>query len=192
MNVGSRFVARAVIACVAIGGALPGQGLAQARVRAIAPYQPVAQMLERFVKHERADKNIAAISVALIDGERIVWAEGFGFERVTPDSIPATAETIYRVASVSKLFTDLGAMQLAERGLVHLDTPVVRYLPSFQPRNRFGKPITLRQLMSHRSGLVREPPVGHYSDTTEPTLAATVASLNQTALVYAPESRIKY
>jgi D-alanyl-D-alanine dipeptidase len=46
--------------------------------------------------------------------------------------------------------------------------------------------------MSHRSGLVREPPVGHYSDTTEPTLAATVASLNQTALVYAPESRIKY
>jgi len=40
--------------------------------------------------------------------------------------------------------------------------------------------------MSHRSGLVREPPVGHYFDPTEPTVAATVKSLNSTALVYEP------
>jgi len=46
--------------------------------------------------------------------------------------------------------------------------------------------------MSHRGGLVREPPVGHYFDPTEPTLAATVASLNDTELVYAPGSRVKY
>src|SRR5262249_10852730 len=53
-------------------------------------------------------------------------------------------------------------------------------------------PITLRQLMSHRSGLVREPPVGHYFDPTNPTLAQTVQSLNTTELVYPPETRTKY
>ena len=46
--------------------------------------------------------------------------------------------------------------------------------------------------MSHRSGLVREPPVGNYFETTEPSLARTIASLNNTELVYAPESRTKY
>src|SRR5262249_27951068 len=76
--------------------------------------------------------------------------------------------------------------------VLDLDAPVTRYMPDFQPGNPFGKPITLRQLMAHRSGLVREPPVGHYFDPTNPTLADTVASLNRTTLVYAPETRIKY
>ena len=46
--------------------------------------------------------------------------------------------------------------------------------------------------MSHRSGLVREPPVGHYFDPLEPSLADTVKSLNQTTLVYPPDTRTKY
>ena len=60
------------------------------------------------------------------------------------------------------------------------------YLPDFAPGNPFDKPITLRQLMSHRSGLVREPPVGHYFDPTAPSLADTVRSLNETELVVRP------
>src|SRR5690606_19723569 len=50
----------------------------------------------------------------------------------------------------------------------------------------------LRQLTSHRAGIVREPPVGHYFDPTEPTIAETVASLNQPRLVYAPGTQTKY
>jgi D-alanyl-D-alanine dipeptidase/CubicO group peptidase (beta-lactamase class C family) len=83
-------------------------------------------------------------------------------------------------------------MQLVERGRLNLDEPVTRYIPEFRPRNPYGKAITLRQLMSHRSGLVRETPTGSYFDPTEPTLANTIASLNQTSLVYAPETRTKY
>src|SRR5262249_37314593 len=88
--------------------------------------------------------------------------------------------------------TDIAVMQLVEQGLYDLDAPVSQYLPDFTPKNPFGKEITLRQLMSHRSGLVREPPVGHYFDPTQPGLAATVKSLNATELVYAPESKTKY
>src|ERR1051325_10021452 len=46
--------------------------------------------------------------------------------------------------------------------------------------------------MAHRPGLVREPPVGNYFAPTGPSLARTVASLNKTSLVYAPETRTKY
>jgi CubicO group peptidase (beta-lactamase class C family)/D-alanyl-D-alanine dipeptidase len=156
-----------------------------------ADYLTVAAELERFITHEMQDKKLPALSIALVDDQETVWAKGFGWED-SDKKIPATAETVYRVGSVSKLFTDLGIMQLVERGVIDLDAPVTDYLPEFKPKNPFNKTITLRQLMSHRSGLVREPPVGHYFDDTFPTLAQTVQSLNSTTLVYEPEKRIKY
>jgi CubicO group peptidase (beta-lactamase class C family)/D-alanyl-D-alanine dipeptidase len=110
----------------------------------------------------------------------------------TGRKIPATPDTIYRVGSVSKLFTDTAIMQLVEKGEIDLDAPVTRYLPQFHPNNLFGKAITLRELMSHRSGLVREPPLGHYFDSSDPTLQATVESLNTTTLIYPPGTHTKY
>ena len=154
-------------------------------------YRPAIEVLERFISHEMADKDLPAVSIALVDDQQIVWTKGFGFADPVKKT-PVAAETIFRVGSVSKLFTDIAIMQLVEQGKLDLDAPVTRYIPDFRPRNPFGKEITLRQLMSHRSGLVREPPVGNYFETTEPSLAQTVASLNQTERVYAPESRIKY
>ncbi len=73
-----------------------------------------------------------------------------------------------------------------------MDAPITDYLSEFRPRNPFGTPITLRQLMSHRSGLLREPPVGNYFETSQPSLEATVRSLNDTELVYAPNTHTKY
>jgi CubicO group peptidase (beta-lactamase class C family)/D-alanyl-D-alanine dipeptidase len=156
-----------------------------------ADYAAVAAELERLITHEMQDKKLPALSIALVDDQATVWAKGFGMED-SDKKIPATAETVYRVGSVSKLFTDIAIMQLVERGEIDLDVPVTNYLPNFKPNNHFDKAITLRQLMSHRSGLVREPPVGHYFDDTFPSLAQTVQSLNSTTLVYAPEKRIKY
>ncbi len=173
---------------------LPPASLAAQGRDVIGPlprYAQVTAALTAFIEHEMRDKAIPALSIALVDSNRVVWARGFGVENAATGK-PATANTVYRVGSVSKMFTDIGIMQLVERGQVELDAPVQRYLPSFTPRNPFGSPVTLRQLMSHYSGLVREPPVGHYFDDTRPTLAATVASLSQTSLVYAPGMTKKY
>ncbi len=154
-------------------------------------YGEIAKSLTDVVERELRDKNLPAISLALVDGERVVWARGFGLENAEAKR-PTDASTVYRVGSVSKLFADLAVMQLVERGELDLDTPVTDYLPEFQPKNPFGTPITLRQLMSHRSGLVRESPVGNYFDPDEPSLKATVESLNDTTLVYPPGTRTKY
>ncbi|MCL5746428.1 MAG: beta-lactamase family protein [Acidobacteria bacterium] len=154
-------------------------------------YGLVTERLSQFIQREMKNKRLPAISVALVDDQQIVWARGFGY--ADPGrKIPATARTVYRIGSVSKLFTDIGIMQLVEKGKINLDAPVAAYISDFKPDNQFGKPITLRQLMSHRSGLLREPPVGHYFDPTEPTLKATVLSLNGHPLVYPPETRVKY
>ena len=187
---------RAVVALLMAGLLAPHAGAQRAVdgpavIPASGVYAKGAAALTAFIEREMQVHAIPALSIALVDVQRIVWSRGFGEENASTHA-PATANTVYRVGSVSKLFTDIGVMQLVERGLIDLDAPVQRYLPAFTPRNPFGAPITLRQLMSHRAGLVREPPVGHYFDDTGPTLAATVASLNATTLVSAPNTRTKY
>ena len=154
-----------------------------------AGFAEVADALADMIEREREQKGLAAVSIALVDSSGAVWAAGFGEQS---PGVPASAETVYRVGSVSKLFTDIAVMQLAERDEIDIDAPVRVYLPDFAPDNRSGTAITLRQLMAHRSGLIREPPAGHYFDDTGTDLAATIASLNGTALVYGPETRTKY
>jgi serine beta-lactamase-like protein LACTB len=156
-----------------------------------AVYREAAARLDHFIAHEVEQKRLPALSIAVVDDQHIIWAKGFGFADPKAKA-PATADTVYRVGSVSKLFTDIAVMRLVEQGKLDLDAPVANYLPDFKPENPFGKPITLRQMMAHRSGLVREPPVGSYFDPTNPTLAQMVESLNRTKLVYEPEKKIKY
>jgi len=177
--------------CVCLAWGPPGESLGQAHIAPPREYAEAVRKLDQFIAREIADKELPALSIALVDDQKIVWAKGFGFADAK-SQVPATAETVYRVGSVSELFTDIGIMQLVERGELELDAPVTRYLPEFKPGNPFGKPITLRQLMSHRAGLVREPPVGHDLDPTGPSLAQTVSSLNRTKLIHEPGTYSSY
>lgn len=156
-----------------------------------ADYSEVIECLQVAIEYEMDRKQIPAFSIAIVEDDGLVWSAGFGFQD-SASQIPATADTVYRVGSLSKLFTDIVLLQQVEAGKLDLDAPVQQYLPEFQPANPYDAAITLQQLMSHRSGLVREPPVGNYFDPTEPTLGETVASLNQTTLVYPPDSKTKY
>lgn len=172
-----------------LAGCGPGDG--SDRVGPTNGYGTVAERLASFIEHEMEDKEIPGLAVALVDGQEVVWARGFGLADPA-DSVPATAGTVWRVGSVSKLFTDLAVMRRVEAGELELDAPVTDHLPDFRPDNPYDRPVTLRHLMSHRSGLVREPPAGHYFDSTGTTLAETVASLDDTRLVHPPGAETKY
>lgn len=154
-------------------------------------YAAAIERIKKVVAHELESKRLPAIAIALVDDQTVVWSKGFGF--ADPEKkIPATADTVFRVGSVSKLFTDIAVMKLVEAGRLDLDAPVTKYLPDFRPKNPFNTPITLRHLMTHRAGLVREPPVGNYFDNVNADLGKMVESLNQTTLLYAPGTKIKY
>jgi CubicO group peptidase (beta-lactamase class C family)/D-alanyl-D-alanine dipeptidase len=171
-------------------------------VRAVAAtdYQPVTAMLEQFIAHELKDKEIPGAAIALIDDQKIVWSKGFGVAR--PDGLssedptfkgsPLTADAIIRAGSVSKLFTATLVMREVEAGRLDLDTPIARYLPDVKPTNRFGIPVTLRHILSHRSGIVREPPYGNYFEPDQGSLLRMVYSLNDTEIIYEPGTRSKY
>jgi D-alanyl-D-alanine dipeptidase/CubicO group peptidase (beta-lactamase class C family) len=164
---------------------------AQDSIPARTDYAPAASRLGAFIAHEMADKNLPAVSIALVDGDTTVWARGFGYAKPA-DSVPATAQTVYRAGAESEFITDLALLRLVEHGSLDLDASITRYLPDFHPANPFGGSLSLRQLMTHHAGLVREPPVGSDFDSTAPPLVATVGSLNATSLVFRPGSRYKY
>ncbi len=154
-------------------------------------YVEVVEKLDRAIRLESKQKSLPGFAVVLVDDQEIVWAQAYG-HRDLNGNIDNDLETVYKIGSVSKLFTDIAVMQLVERGEIDLDAPVSTYIPDFLPNNATGKEITLRQLMSHRSGLIREPRVGHYFDMEEPSLSATITSLNGTDLIYEPEAKVKY
>ena len=137
--------------------------------------------------------HVSGVSVAMVHDQKLVYADGFGFADKKRGRT-TTAGTVYRAGSISKLFTALAAMQWVERGQIDIDQPARRYVPEFAVVNPFeqGGDVTLRQLMCHRSGMVRESPVGSYFDPTEPSVADTVASLAGCALVYPPNTKTKY
>jgi serine beta-lactamase-like protein LACTB, mitochondrial len=89
------------------------------------------------------------ISVAIVKDGVFVWATGYGLADLE-NNVPATDETMYRLASVSKPISATGAMWLAEHGKLDLDAPVQKYCPAF-PQKPW--PITTREVLSHTAGI---------------------------------------
>jgi CubicO group peptidase (beta-lactamase class C family) len=91
--------------------------------------------------------------VILRDGEP-VWFSGHGVADIASRA-PVTADTVFRIGSVTKTMTAVAVMQLWEQGLVDLDAPVVGYLRSFRltPVRPDLPPVTLRHLLTHTAGL---------------------------------------
>jgi CubicO group peptidase (beta-lactamase class C family) len=117
-------------------------------------YAKVAEYVSALARHEMKKRDVAGLSIALVDDQRVVWAEGFGYADKA-GNVPASPDTVYRVGSISKLFTATAAMQLAERGTMNIDRPLGDYLPGFSIRTRFvgAAPVTPRSIMTHHSGL---------------------------------------
>jgi CubicO group peptidase (beta-lactamase class C family) len=98
---------------------------------------------------ERND--IAGASVLVMKDGKVLLEKGYGYADVKAKKPVDPASTIFRLASISKLFTWVSVMQLEEQGKLNLDTDVNQYL-DFAIRPAFDKPITLRNLMTHTAG----------------------------------------
>lgn len=113
----------------------------------------VVRAFEQFVEREMKRDRMTGLSVAVLQGGSL-WARGFGFADLE-NQVPATEKSSYRMASVSKPMTAVAALKLAEMGKLDLDAEIQKYVPYF-PRK--GKPVTVRQLLSHLGG------ISHYRD----------------------------
>lgn len=118
-------------------------------------YSSLIKGLKERIPKGLNEHDIPGLSIALVDKDKIVWQEGFGYADKETNT-PAKPSTIYRIGSLSKMFTSVAVMQLVDKGKIELDSTLDTYLPDFSMKSRFGKktePPTIRQLLTHYAGL---------------------------------------
>ncbi|QVL33164.1 serine hydrolase [Telmatocola sphagniphila] len=147
--------------------------------------------LTAYLKEELRDKKIPAISLRIVDDQKVVFSLDLGHQDYLGTK-PVTPLTGFRAGGITKLLTAICVMQLVEEKALGLDDNVVRLVPEFSPANIYKKPISLRALLAHRSGLLREPPEGNIYDPTNPGLKKIVQSLEALPLVYEPDIVVKH
>ncbi len=143
-------------------------------------------LVDAQIEQERRRRHVPGISAGVVLDQELIWSQGYG-HALLDGNVPADADTIYRVASISKLFTATMLMQLRDAGKLQLDDPIEKYLPEFKVTSPFpdARPITFRQMVSHGSGLTRE---GAHTgwDTMDMPVIETLLALAQQAEMRLP------
>ena len=103
------------------------------------------------VKQALLNTETPSISVALMDRDRVIWAEAFGVIDKATKAAP-TPDTLFCIGSCSKMLAAIATMILVERGQVELDQPLLRYLGNFRMASAEYTQVTLRMLLNHSSG----------------------------------------
>ena len=110
------------------------------------------------------DWNAPGIGVGVVVKDKLVFAKGYGF-RDYGKKLPYTARTVQPIASNTKLFTAVAVGLLVEEGKLEWDKPVRRYVPSIRFYNdELDNTVTIRDMLSHRSGITRHDAIWYKSD----------------------------
>jgi CubicO group peptidase (beta-lactamase class C family) len=106
------------------------------------------------IRQRIVDGSVPSISVAVAQHGKIIWEEGFGWAN-REEQIPATKNTMYSLASISKTMTATGLMTLVQDGKIDLDKPINDYLGDAKVTARIGdaNDATVRRVANHSSGL---------------------------------------
>jgi CubicO group peptidase (beta-lactamase class C family) len=114
-------------------------------------------LLEAWLESQLAYRGWPGLSIGIVHDQELIWARGFGHaslersERARPD-------TLYRIASITKLFTSTAILQLRDAGKLRLSDPLTQHLPWFKIGEAYpdAPPITIEHLLTHTAGLPRE------------------------------------
>ncbi|MGH9815782.1 MAG: serine hydrolase [Candidatus Acidiferrales bacterium] len=111
--------------------------------------------LDAFVETLRADWKVPGVGIAIVKGDEIIYAKGFG-QRDMGQNLPVTPETLFAIGSCSKAFTATALGMLVDDAKIDWDKPLRTYLPSFKMWDDYvTEHMTPRDLVTHRSGLPR-------------------------------------
>lgn len=122
--------------------------------------------LEDLVHKTIAEWNVPGIGIAVVHEADLIWAKGYGF-RDYGARLPFTPQTLFPIASNTKLFTAIVAGMLVEEGMLSWDRPIREAVPSIRFSNdALNSTVTLRDMLAHRTGINRHDSMHFYSDFT--------------------------
>ena len=152
------------------------------------------QRLEAMTASFVTDHRLPGAAVGVVRDGRLAWSYGYGFADRAAGRRP-DAQTLYRVASISKTFTASSILQLRDAGRLRLDDPLVAHVPEAAAiTNPFGpvEDITLRRLLLHTSGLQGEHPIDDVASEPFGSIAEVIRDFARMAVVLPPDTQTKY
>jgi CubicO group peptidase (beta-lactamase class C family) len=160
-----------------------------------AKTDPIARLsteLEPKIKEEVQKGRLPGFAIGVVKNGKLIYAKGFGVAKLG-GTTAITSKSLFHMASVTKTFVATAVMQLSEKGKIDLDAPVIRYLPYFKLNDERYRTITIRQMLSHTSGI---PDTVNYNwDKPEYDAGALerfVRSIADQKLVFAPGEKFAY
>jgi CubicO group peptidase (beta-lactamase class C family) len=141
------------------------------------------------IEELRRSARVPGCSIAVVNDSGTLWSEGFGLADLQQRT-PATAATVYRLFSGTKLFTAVAVLQLAERGLLDIDERLTTYLPEYPSLSG----VRVIHLLSHRSGLkdTLRGFLSVYFPSDVPPSTGEALSRYRLALARPPGERVEY
>jgi CubicO group peptidase (beta-lactamase class C family) len=139
---------------------------------ASAQSRAVVDSIDRYVRAELARQRVPGMSVAVLRGDSVLLARGYGYANVE-NHVPATDSTVYEVGSVSKQFTAAAVVRLSDQNRLGLDDPIVRYLPE---GSAVWPDVTIRHLLTHTAGIPNDTTLDWHRDYTEAEMVRSVAA----------------
>lgn len=158
--------------------------------------QAALTQVDRLAVAELARDPIGGCTVGVVAGPDLVWAKSYGLADIQSKT-PASNDHVYRVGSITKQFTALMLLQLADAGRVKLSDPAAKFFPELgrvQPAHADAPPVTLAQLATMTSGLAREPGNAalHSRGPASAWEKSTLAALAETRYQHEPGTRYLY
>lgn len=159
----------------------PSSGTTSGTTSALStPFATSQGLAIELIKKALSETATSSISIALISDKGLVWAQAIGTMGDVLKT-PVSTDTLYCIGSCSKLLATVAALQLVDRALIELDTPVAHYLPLFSMRSPQYRLITVRMLLNHQSGFPGSDysnsfttlPFTEYSEQVLQTLASS-------------------
>lgn len=145
-----------------------------------------ADKVDDFIKSEMQKQHIPGVSVAVIKDGKPIKIKGYGLANVETNT-PVTNETVFKIGSISKPIIAMGIMLLVEEGKISLDDKAGKYL---EGTPETWKDITVRHLLSHTSGIIREAP-GFNPVKIQPDFDVIKTAYNA-PLVFTPGEKYQY
>lgn len=151
------------------------------------------RLLEKWVASQMEYRNQPGLSMGIVHDRDLLWSKGFGSSDLATKT-PATSKTIYRIASITKLFTSTAIMQLRDAGKLRLDDPIVKFIPAFKIKNDFpdAPTITVQHLLTHTSGLPGEAAFPYWTDHDFPSIGEILRALPAQQIVFPTETKYRY
>ncbi|KMQ01100.1 penicillin-binding protein [Bacillus cereus] len=106
----------------------------------------------KVIPEKMKKENAAGVALVVVKDNQILFQKGFGFSDKEKNTPIDPKKTVFRLASISKVFTASAVMQLVEQGKIDLNKDIVNYMGGLKYQNNMGEPVTMEHLLTHTTG----------------------------------------